>query len=169
MSNPSTSQNIDNRAGKYLTFELANEAYGIEIIRVREIIGMMKVTHVPQMPSYVCGVINLRGKVIPVIDLRLKFDMEYAEPTAETCIIVVDVNGNQMGLRVDKVSEVLDIPGADIEDPPQVDSNVDTTFILGMGKAKDRVNILLDIAYVVDGTEMADYSAASETSVVENS
>jgi purine-binding chemotaxis protein CheW len=169
MSNPSVSQNVDRRAGKYLTFELANEAYGIEIIKVREIIGMMKVTHVPQMPGYVCGVINLRGKVIPVIDLRLKFDMEFAEPTSETCIIVVDVNGNQMGLRVDKVSEVLDIPGADIEDPPQVDSSVDNTFILGMGKAKDRVNILLDIAYVVNGAEMSDFSAINESSIVENS
>ena len=168
MSNPSTGQKVDSRVGKYLTFELADEAYGIEIIKVREIIGMMKITNVPQMPGYVCGVINLRGKVIPVIDLRLKFEMEYAEPTAETCIIVVDVNGNQMGLRVDKVSEVLDIPGCDIEDAPQVDSSVDNTFILGMGKAKDRVNILLDIAYVVNGPEAGECASLNDTSVVEN-
>ncbi|MBK6911184.1 MAG: purine-binding chemotaxis protein CheW [bacterium] len=135
----------DERAGKYLTFELANEAYGIEILKVREIIGIMDITQVPRMPAHVRGVINLRGKVIPVIDLRLKFDMQSTETTAETCIIVVDVSGNLMGLQVDKVSEVLDIAGNDIEDAPTINESVDNSFILGMGKAKGRVNILLNI------------------------
>jgi len=148
----STTQ-MDDRAGKYLTFELANEAYGIEILKVREIIGIMDITQVPRMPAHVRGVINLRGKVIPVIDLRLKFDMPATETTAETCIIVVDVSGNLMGLQVDKVSEVLDIVGTDIEDAPTINASVDNSFILGMGKAKGRVNILLNIDCVLSVTE----------------
>jgi len=139
----------DVRAGKYLTFELADEAYGIEILKVREIIGMMDITQVPRMPAHVRGVINLRGKVIPVIDLRLKFDMQSTEQTAETCIIVVDVSGQMMGLQVDKVSEVLDIAGHEIEDAPMINASVDNSFILGMGKAKGRVNILLNIDKVL--------------------
>ncbi|MBU0691217.1 chemotaxis protein CheW [bacterium] len=162
MANPIQEHSTDTRAGKYLTFELAGEAYGIEIIKVREIIGMMAITHVPRMPNYVLGVTNLRGKVIPVIDLRLKFNMEFAAQTPETCIIVVDVDGNQMGIKVDQVSEVLDIPGSDIEDPPTVDSSVDSSFITGMGKAKDRVNILLDIGHVITGPGMIDVAAITE-------
>ncbi len=163
MSNTESGQSTDRRAGKYLTFELADEAYGIEIIKVREIIGMMAITHVPRMPEYDLGVTNLRGKVIPVVDLRLKFCMEFAEQTSETCIIVVDVDGNQLGLKVDKVSEVLNIPGVDIEDPPIVDASVDSAFIMGMGKAKDRVNILLDITYVVNGPGKIDVNAITES------
>lgn len=163
MTNPINEKSSENRAGKYLTFELAGEAYGIEIIKVREIIGMMAITKVPRMPEYVLGVTNLRGKVIPVIDLRLKFSMEFAEQTPETCIIVVDVDGNQMGIKVDRVSEVLDIAATDIEDPPAVDSSIDSSFIKGMGKAKDRVNILLDIASVLNGAGMIDVGAVSES------
>jgi purine-binding chemotaxis protein CheW len=139
----------DQRAGKYLTFELAGEEYGLEILKVREIIGSMSTTAVPGMPPYVKGVINLRGKVIPVIDLRLKFGMEGTEQTAETCIIVVDVQGNLMGVVVDKVSEVLDIRGEDIEDAPNVGVAVQNDFILGMAKAKGRVKILLEINKVL--------------------
>ncbi|HEY3296860.1 MAG TPA: chemotaxis protein CheW [bacterium] len=139
----------DQRQGKYLTFELADEEYGLEILKVREIIGSMSTTAVPGMPAYVKGVINLRGKVIPVIDLRLKFGMEGTEQTAETCIIVVDVQGNLMGVVVDKVSEVLDIRGEDIEDAPNVGVAVQNDFILGMAKAKGRVKILLEISKVL--------------------
>ena len=107
-------------AGKYLTFKLVNEEYGLEILKVREIIGMMAITRVPRTPAFVRGVINLRGKVIPVIDLRSKFGMENVADTEETCIIVVDVSRNndklQIGILVDSVSEVLDIKGEDIED-----------------------------------------------------
>ena len=160
-------ETVDSRAGKYLTFGLADEAYGIEIIKVREIIGMMNITIVPRMPGWVLGVINLRGKVIPVIDLRLKFEMEPTEETPETCIIVVEVSGNQMGVKVDKVSEVMEIQGSDIEDSPTVGAEVDNRFILGMGKAKDRVNILLDISRVMSDTELAESMTAVEQAPAE--
>ena len=148
--------NLNLRAGKYLTYELSGEEYGIEILKVREIIGIMEITAVPRMPDYVEGVINLRGKVIPVVDLRLKFGMIKAERSSETCVIVVDVKGTLMGVLVDRVSEVLDIRSEDIEDAPKVGVSVDTDFILGMAKAKGSVKILLDIDKVLaDG----DYSS----------
>ena len=135
---------IDRRAGKYLTFVLAEEEYGVEILKVREIIGMMDTTAVPGMPEWVNGVINLRGKVIPVIDMRLKFGMPVAEHTAETCIIVMDVRGDLMGVVVDRVSEVLEIRSEEIEDAPNIGVVVENEFILGMAKSKGRVKILLD-------------------------
>ncbi len=137
------------RAGKYLTFGLGNEEFGLEILKVREIIGMMSTTAVPEMPDYVKGVINLRGKVIPVIDIRLKFGMPEAEHTSETCIIVVDVQGNLMGVIVDRVSEVLDIRAEEIEDAPNVGTAVDSGIILGMAKIKGQVKILLAIDRVL--------------------
>ena len=140
--------------GKYLTFGLAAEEYGLEILKVREIIGLMDITAVPRTPKDVKGVINLRGKVIPVTDLRLKFGMEEVESTEETCIIVVDVNGVEMGIVVDRVSEVLDIVSNDIEDPPKFGSSVETNFILGMGKTGDRVTILMDITKVLSSADM---------------
>lgn len=139
--------------GKYLTFELASEEYGLEILKVREIIGLMAITSVPRTPPDFKGVINLRGKVIPVIDLRLKFEIEETEVTEETCVIVVDVNSLEMGIIVDKVSEVLDIPSEDIEDPPSFGSSVKTDFILGMGKTEQRVIILLDITKAISGMD----------------
>ncbi len=147
------------RAGKYLTFSLAGEEYGLEILKVREIIGVMDITAVPRTPSFVKGVINLRGKVIPVVDLRLKFEMPSVEKTEETCIIVVDVGNIEMGVVVDKVSEVLDIAGEEIEDAPSFGVNVDTNFILGMGKANGRVTILLDISKVLRGDELESVAA----------
>jgi purine-binding chemotaxis protein CheW len=130
--------------GKYLTFKLAGEEYGLEILKVREIIKIMEITAVPQMPEFVKGVVNLRGKVIPVIDLRLRFGLKEAEYNDETCIIVVNV-GSEMGVVVDTVQEVLDISEQQIEPPPAVGQDVNTEFILGMGKVGDRVKILLDI------------------------
>ena len=135
--------------GKYLTFNLAEEEYGLEILKVREIIGIMDITAVPQMPVHVKGVINLRGKVIPVVDLRLKFSMDPAEYTEATCVIVVDV-GTLVGIIVDTVQEVLDIDGGQIDPPPPLGASVDTTFILGMGKVKEEVKILLDIDKVLN-------------------
>jgi purine-binding chemotaxis protein CheW len=137
------------RAGKYLTFSLAEEEYGVEILKVREIIGMMDITAVPKAPAHVRGVINLRGKVIPVIDLRTRFTLPRVEDTDETCIIVVCVGDTEMGVVVDQVREVLDILGEDIEDAPTFGTNVDTSFILGMGKSSGRVTILLDITKVL--------------------
>ena len=160
-----TLQKQSERAGKFLTFILAEETYGLQILKVREIIGLMDITAVPRTPDFVKGVINLRGKVIPVIDLRLKFDMAEAEQTEETCIIVVDVDGVEMSIVVDKVSEVLDIAGDEIEDAPSFGTSVNTDFILGIGKIGDSVKILLDIEKVIGGdnlTALADIETASQ-------
>lgn len=146
-------------AGKYLTFRLAEEEYGLEILKVQEIIGMMTVTKVPRTPDFVRGVINLRGKVIPVVDLRLKFDLEGKEDTEKTCIIVVQVaNGDQqvtMGIIVDQVSEVLDIAGEQIEPAPEFGSTVESDFILGMGKIEQKVIMLLDADKVLSSDEVS--------------
>lgn len=147
-------------AGKYLTFKLADEEYGVEILKVREINGVMDVTTVPQMPIFMKGVINLRGKVIPVTDLRLKFGLEEAEHTEQTCIIVVDV-GKEIGIIVDTVSEVLDVKSENIEPPPSMGGSVDTSFILGMGKVGDEVKILLDIDKVLTSAELADMTSVA--------
>ncbi len=151
------------REGKYLTFGLAEEEYGLEILKVREINGLMDITAVPRTPDFVKGVINLRGKVIPVVDLRLKFAMTEADHTDATCVIVVDVDGLEIGIVVDRVSEVLDIAEGDIEDPPSLGANVDTGFILGMGKVGDRVTILLDITRVLATTELAAVRGVAES------
>lgn len=145
------------KAGKYLTFSLANEEYGLGILKVREIIGYMDITAVPQTPAHVKGVINLRGQVIPVVDLRAKFGMEDTEVTEQTCIIVVEIEQGghsfSAGIVVDRVQEVLDIKGKDIEEAPQFGSSVNTDFILGMGKIGDSVKILLDIDKVMAGDQ----------------
>ena len=161
MSNEAALEQVNqallDKAGKYLTFALGPEEYGLEILKVREIIGYMEITAVPQTPHHVKGVINLRGQVIPVIDLRAKFGMESAEVTEQTCIIVVEASQNgrkfSTGIVVDHVQEVLDIDGQDIEDAPQFGSSVDTNFILGMGKIGDTVKILLDIDRVLAGDD----------------
>jgi purine-binding chemotaxis protein CheW len=144
---------LQDKEGKYLTFALGSEEYGLEILKVREIIGYMEITAVPQTPSYVKGVINLRGQVIPVIDLRTKFGMETAKITEETCIIVVEINQGSRkfstGIVVDHVQEVLDIDGENIEGTPQFGASVNTDFILGMGKVGKSVKILLDIDKVL--------------------
>ena len=151
----SHNQVMSSKEGKYLTFALAHEEYGLEILKVREIIGYIDVTAVPQTPHYVKGVINLRGQVIPVVDLRAKFGMETTEVTDETCIIVVEITHGgrkfNTGIVVDRVQEVLDIPGGDIEEAPQFGVSVNTDFILGMGKVGDSVKILLDIDRVLTG------------------
>ncbi len=149
-----------NRAGKYLTFALGKEEYGLEILKVREIIGYMDITAVPRTPGYVKGVINLRGQVISVIDLRAKFSMESVARTDQTCIIVVDIqqNGRRLntGIVVDRVSEVLSISADKIEEPPAFDSSVQIDFILGMGKIGDSVKILLDIDKVLNTAEVLE-------------
>ena len=154
------------KEGKYLTFALAQEEYGLEILKVREIIGYMDITAVPQTPHHVKGVINLRGQVIPVIDLRAKFGMETTEVTEETCIIVVEISqgGHKFstGIVVDHVQEVLDIAGENIEEAPQFGSSVNTDFILGMGKIGDTVKILLDIDRVLAGEDFHNMSPAAD-------
>jgi purine-binding chemotaxis protein CheW len=150
-----TTDLVHDLGGKYLTFLLDGEEYGVEILKVREIIGLMDITNVPQTPDFVEGVINLRGKVIPVIDLRAKFGLSRTEYNDQTCIIVVDV-GMMMGIIVDTVNEVHDIPTVNIEPAPKFGAAVDTSFILGMGKVKDDVKILLDIDKVLTCAELVD-------------
>jgi purine-binding chemotaxis protein CheW len=140
-------------AGKYLTVVLDNEAYGIAVLKVREIIRMQKITSVPQMPAFVKGVINLRGRVIPVIDLRIKFGLK-AEVAERTCIVVVQIavgagRNVQMGLVVDSVEEVVNLTGAEIEPTPEFGARIDTSYLLGLAKIKGVVKTLLDIERVV--------------------
>ena len=158
---------IDNEAterqgGKFLTLFLGDEEYGLEILKVQEIIGIMEITPIPNIPPFIRGVVNLRGKVIPVMDLRVKFGMEAEEETEETCIIVVLVEGIAMGLVVDRVSEVTDIQGEDVEDTPSFGTDVDTDYILGIAKSEDRVRMLLDIDKVLSGHELAALGQATE-------
>ena len=150
---------MTDKEGKYLTFTLANEEYGIGILKIREIIGMMPITSVPRTPEFVKGVINLRGKVIPVMDLRLRFGMEEMEYTDRTCIIVVEIERQagtvQIGTVVDSVSEVLNVGGTDIEETPSFGTKLDTEYILGMAKIEGGVKILLDIDEVLNDEEVA--------------
>ena len=150
---------IRDREGKYLTFSLSEEEYGIGILKVKEIIGMISITAMPQVPAYVKGVINLRGKIIPVLDLRLKFGLEEREYTDRTCIIVMEIKSSTgsvlMGIVVDAVSEVLKIKEAEIEDTPTFGVAMKTDYILGMAKAGGGVKILLDIDKVVSDQETA--------------
>jgi purine-binding chemotaxis protein CheW len=144
---------------KFLTFLMAKEKYGLEILKVREIIGMMDITPVPTTPAFIRGVINLRGKIIPVVDLRLKFGMEAKEDKQRTCIIVVQLSRSgqdlTMGIIVDEVSDVLDIDQDQIEPPPVFGVNIRTDFILGMGKVDQKVVTMLDIDRVLTEPEIA--------------
>lgn len=150
--------------GKFLTFFLDTEGYGLEILKVHEIIGLLPITRVPRTPAFIRGVINLRGKVIPVVDLRLRFGLPPVAHTDQTCIIVVEVGQIEMGIIVDRVSEVLNIGSHEIDQTPSFGVSVNTDFILGIGKAGNRVTILLDIARVLTSTENAAVaSLATET------
>lgn len=140
-------------AGKYLTVVLDNESYGLNVLKIREIIRLQKITPVPQMPPFVKGVINLRGRVIPIVDLRVKFGLK-AEFTERTCIIVVQVKLPseqlvQMGLIVDSVEEVVNLSATEIEPTPDFGAKIDTSYLLGMAKIKGQVKTLLDIDRVV--------------------
>ena len=151
-----SNKTLSDKEGKYLTFALGPEEYGLEILKVREIIGYMEITAIPKTPHYVKGVINLRGQVIPVVDIRSLFGMETVDVTEETCIIVVEIDSAgrkfNTGVIVDQVSEVLDIAGENIEEAPQLGTSVDTDFILGMGKVNNSVKILLNIDKVLIGS-----------------
>jgi len=156
---------IAERDGKYLTFTLADEEYGIGILKIKEIIGLMQITTVPQTPEFIKGVINLRGKVIPVVDLRLRFGMDSMDYTERTCIIVVEIKGAndsvQIGIVVDSVSEVLNIRCEDIEDTPAFGAKLNTDFISGMAKTEDNVKILLDIDRVLSTQELESLERAA--------
>ncbi len=153
-----TLQIMSEREGKYLTFSLAEEEYGIGILKIKEIIGMLPITTVPQTPEFLKGVINLRGKVIPVIDLRLRFGMQAIDYNERTCIIVVEIKGSastiQIGIVVDTVSEVLNVNADSIEETPAFGTSLDTDYILGMAKMEGSVKILLDIDKVLNTDEV---------------
>lgn len=150
---------IEHLQGKYLTFRLASEEYGLEILKVREIIGMMEMTHLPQTPDFVKGVINLRGKVIPLIDLRLRFGLPEKEYDEKTCIIVLEVREGdaiiQIGIIVDSVSEVLNVTVDDLEPTPRFGITLDTGFIMAMAKGKGIVRALMDIDKVLTTEEIS--------------
>ena len=146
---------------KFLTFALAGEEYGISIMKIKEIIGMMQVTVLPQTPDYVKGVINLRGKVIPIIDLRCKFNLEQVEPSERTCIIVIESENDDqtqtlVGLIIDAVSEVINLKGDEVEPAPTMQSNLNEQLILGLAKCESGVKILLDIDKVINHDELRE-------------
>lgn len=158
----STTQ-ADARSEKYLTFQLGREEFGIRVLTVREIMGMQEITAVPQTPGHIKGVINLRGKVVPVIDLRLKFGLPEAEYNQRTCIIVTQIQGEAglvlMGVIVDGVSEVLNFAPSDIEDTPDFGDGVANQYLLGMAKVKGKVKILLDIERVLSAQDLQHLNA----------
>ncbi len=135
----------DTMKDKYLTFHLAGEDYGLDIVYVTEIIGIQRITEVPDMPEFVKGVINLRGKVIPVMDVRLRFNLPEREYDERTCIVVVDIDSTAVGLVVDQVNEVADIPEKDVEPPPRTTKGAASRYLKGMGKVDDEVRILLNV------------------------
>ena len=165
MNDPNLLQSPRELGGKYLTFTVCGEQYGVEILRVREIIGLLPITTLPHSPEHVLGVINLRGRVIPVTDLRLRFGMPAAEPTRETCIIVVEVEKQDttltMGIVVDEVAEVSDIEGGSTADPPRFNTTVNAEFLLGTGMLDRTVVMLLDIARVVSRETSTDQDPLS--------
>lgn len=159
---------IEKLAGKYLTFILGRQCYGIDVLRIREIIRMTEITAVPQMPDYVRGVINLRGKIIPVIDLRLRFGLSEAKNTEQTCIVVVlvKISGGkttQMGMVVDGVEEVAQIAAGDLEEAPGFGAKISTDCLLGMAKLKSGVKALLDIDEIIGGEKGAGLVATATT------
>jgi purine-binding chemotaxis protein CheW len=165
-------QQADFRAGKYLTFFLDKEEYGVEILKVQEIIGRMPITPVPLTSKYIRGVINLRGKIHPIMDLKIKFGMDETQMTNETCIIVIKTSSVMMGVLVDKVSEVVNVNSEDIEDTPSFGADVNPEYLLGLGKTGGKVCLLLDIEKVITATDIinmknvvADESKDADTEI----
>ncbi|OVE78366.1 chemotaxis protein CheW [bacterium F16] len=167
MAESAVIETLEHLAGKYLTFILAEESYGMEILKVQEIIGLMPITRVPRTPTFVRGVINLRGKVIPVVELRRKFEMDSIDDTEKSCIIVVQIEQPDgsliMGLLVDEVSEVLDVAGVNIEPPPNFGMQVDNEFILGIGKQDNNVIMLLNVDKLLATNELEVVHQIEET------
>lgn len=149
----------DTLKGRYLTFTIGNECYGIEIKYVTEIIGMQEITEIPELPEYVKGIINLRGKIIPLMDIRLRFKKEPREYNDRTCVIVVDIKDLSLGLIVDSVAEVLTIPEEDIVEPPQMNKNVNNRYIKNIGKVGSDVKLLLDCERLLTEGELEELSS----------
>ena len=150
----------DTQKDKFLTFRVGKEDYGLEICHVTEIIGIQKITEVPDMPDYVKGVINLRGKVIPIMDVRKRFKFEEREYDDRTCIVVVHINDTSLGLVVDTVKEVSDIPESNIQPPPDIAEGNRQFFIRGLGKVEEEVKILLDAEKLLSKSDLSKVSSA---------
>ncbi|HBE78120.1 MAG TPA: chemotaxis protein CheW [Firmicutes bacterium] len=146
--------------GKYLTFLLDDEIYGLPIKKAREIIGMLEIIHLPRTQNYIKGVINLRGKIIPIVDLRLRFGMAEKEYSERTCVIVIEIAVHDtqrlMGIAVDTVSEVINIQNKEIEPPPEYDTQIEGNFLTGLGKLKDRVILILDIEKILNREDLVN-------------
>jgi purine-binding chemotaxis protein CheW len=151
-------QEEDTQKGRFLTFALDKESFGIEIRYVTEIIGIQAITSIPELPEYIRGIINLRGKIIPVMDIRLRFRKEALAYNDRTCVIVVDIMGLQIGIVVDSVSEVLTIPDQDIVEPPQVNKSFNNRYINGIGKVGSNVILLLDCEKLLTDDEIDNLS-----------
>lgn len=166
LSNESTVDIREKLAGKYLTFLLENEEYGLQILKVQEIIRLQEITSVPNTPDYVRGIINLRGRVVPVVALRKKFNMSEAKDTEKTCIVVVQVaKGTDtivMGIIIDDVREVRDLIASEIEETPSFGTSLDIEFIMGVGKLEERVIMLLDIDKVLTKEQIEDIAAVKQ-------
>jgi purine-binding chemotaxis protein CheW len=162
------SNKVDSRAGKYLTFFLDREEYGVEILKVQEIIGRMPITPVPLTSKYIRGVINLRGKIHPIMDLKIKFGMDETPMTDETCIIVIKTANMMMGVLVDKVSEVVNVASGDIEDTPSFGADVNPEYLLGIGKTGGQVRLLLDIEKVITASDIINMKKAADGEKKEN-
>lgn len=152
------SEVIDTQKGKYLTFEIDGDAYGLEIQHVDDIIGIQEITEVPRQPEYVQGVINLRGKIVPTMDVRLRFGKDYREYDDRTCIVVLDMKGIPVGIVVDRVLEVTQIADENISEPPGFETESDEKFIAGIGKYEDEPVILLDCLRLLAHTELDMFS-----------
>ena len=139
---------------QFLTFNLAEEFYGVDILKVQEIKGYTNVTKIPNTPDYLKGVLNLRGTIVPIVDLRMKFGMGVTEPTSFTVVVVVNVRNRVMGFLVDAVSDVLDLNAKDIQPPPEMGNTVDITFVAGIGNSNDHLVTLLDIDRVLTDDEV---------------
>jgi len=150
----------DTQKGRFLTFSLGKESYGIEIKYVTEIIGIQPITEIPELPEYIKGIINLRGKIIPVMDVRLRFKKEPKEYNDRTCVIVIDIKDISIGLIVDSVSEVLTIPEQDIVEPPQMNKGFNNRYIKRIGKVGNDVKLLLDCEKLLTEDELENLSEA---------
>ncbi|MCP4297213.1 MAG: purine-binding chemotaxis protein CheW [Proteobacteria bacterium] len=153
------------QSGKYLTFQLEKTQFGIPILSVVELLTMMEITAVPLWPDFAKGTINLRGRVIPVVDLRQKFGLPGIEATEQTCTIVVELGDDQVGIEVEAVNEVQEINPNDISDAPKIGGTVDSDFILGMGKINENTIILLDLDNILVGEDMTALHGITETTV----
>ena len=157
----STELEEDTQKGKFLTFIIGKEAYGIEIKYVTEIIGIQLITELPELPDYIKGIINLRGKIIPILDVRLRFGKEFMEYNDRTCIVVVDIKDVSVGLIVDSVAEVISIANTDIEPPPNAKTGINNKNIKGIGKVGEEVKLLLDCNKLLNDDECEGLSKIS--------